>query len=1086
MAIRHWLTAIGLGAMVERFEQNDIDLDILPDLTEQDLDRLGLSLGQRKRFLRAVEALGAPDPAGLGLSPERAPAERRHLTVMFCDMVGSTALSEALEAEDLLEVIRRYQVFCASIIGRCEGYIARYVGDGILAYFGYPMASEGAAENAVLAGLDITAGIGDLDLPDSRRLSVRIGIASGVVIVGDLIGAGSAMEQPAIGVAPNLAARLMSIAPPDHVVVAESTRRLTADAFDYRTLGQQTFRGLSEPVEAWRLIGARADPRATVSTDGVAPFIGRVKARDLLRGQWRDIVNGSGRAMLISGEPGIGKSRLVEQFLHEIEDETATVQVYQASPHAQDSPLYPVSQRLRLLAGIKRGDDEPTIRRKLEPILIGQDTAARQERLDIFVRLVSPSSATPDDGLAQARRVRQQTMNAVIGHMIALAEMNPVVALIEDVQWLDPTSRELLPRVLSAITRHRVLVIVTSREAFDPDWRALSHVTSIDLDRLSRDDSKALVTGLAAARPLSPALIEEILDKTDGIPLFVEELTRNLLEVGDRDKSTDDAPSTGRIPDSLQDSLMERLDRVGPAKAVARIGAVFGRSFTRALVRKTGDLDDDRLSQALDTLTAADLVRREIDQQGTERFVFKHALVQETAYASLLREERQRLHAAAMRVLREQLPAIEDDVPELLARHATEANLPREAAGLWLQAGRRSLAQSAVVEAVHHLRRGLEAVDRLTDDQDTRQLRLQLLIRLGPALIAMNGPGSAEVEAVYAQGYALCRRLPESIDHFPVYWGWWRLSRDFGEMGRRADELLNRARQRGDEEMLLQAHHCQWASHFNRGDLQGCLDHIEQGLGLYDHGDYTAHAALYGNHDARVCGHGERALVHWLMGLPEKAMIAERDAHGWLQVLDHLGSRMHLLDISLMHRLYRRDAGEVGRLADEMIEMADNHGFSDHRAKALIFRGWAKSRLGDRKGGLAELRQGLSRQQEIGTQEDFPVYFDMFAETLALNGLIEEALEEMARAMREFQSIELAIWMPELHRRQARLLEEAYPGNPEPAMAAYHRAIAVAGEQGAEMLTRRATADLSRLGARTGLSIFADPHTGIAPAIGKR
>ena len=1070
-AVRRWLMAIGLGGLADLFEQHDIDLDIVCELSEEDLHKLGLTLGQRRRLLRAAQSLASAGAApAVALTPgsggERTPAERRHLTVMFCDIVGSTILSERLEAEDLLDVVRRYQDFCATIIGSNEGYIARFVGDGILAYFGYPMAHEDAPSHALQAALAITEGIDRLQLPQDTKLAVRIGIASGVVIVGDLIGAGAAVEQPAIGVAPNLAARVQGVAGPNDIVVADVTYRLTQDTFAFEDLGRREFHGISDPVRIWRLMGERsgASEAATYGRWSQTAFADRSDQLDLARSQWRQVKDGNGRALMIRGEPGIGKSRFVHQFLREV-DEEAMVQFYQGSPYNQDSPLHPLIQRFRLIANIDRGDNTATIRHKLDKVVIGEGPE-REARLDIFAHLLSPVSINQPQSLTAAKQIRERTLQTIVDYFVLRSRERPIIVVVDDFQWLDPTFIELLDRIMHAIPDERIYVIGTTREGVHTPWDQLPHVTQFELGRLPVKDAQALIASLAQDTVLTKAMINEIVEKTDGIPLFVEELTKSVVEL-DFDRSTKERrpARNGRsaIPISLQDSLMERLDRVGQAKTVARVGAVLGRSFSRELISRVGDFDSAYLDSALTTLSEAGLFYREIDQRGKESFAFRHGLVQEAAYDSLLREERQRLHAATAQALQHLFPKLEEERPDLLANHLSAAANYDEAARLWLQAGRISLAQSAIVEAVHHLRRGIEALDRLPETSAVQALRLQLLIRLGPALIALHGPGSSEVEEIYSKGYALCRSLPESEDHFPVYWGWWRRSRDFNEMNQRADELLGRAETHKNQGLMLQAHHCQWASHFNRGDFQGCLGHIDSGLQLYDKGDYRLHATLYGNHDAKVCGHGERSLVYWLLGRPDEAMESERLAQSWMETLSHGGTWMHHKDIAIMHRLYRRDAAEVLRLAEEIIAFADEQGFTDHRAKALVFAGWAHARLGNPSKGLTEIREGLERQKAIGTQEDFPIYYDMFAEVLALNGRIDEALEETTAAQAEFEAMGLRIWLPELRRRVGYLLQLRMPNDPEPALAAYRGALDLASEQGACTLALRAATSLAGL-----------------------
>ena len=1086
-AVRRWLMAIGLGGVADVFEANDIDLDIVADLSEDDLSSLGLSLGQRRRLLRAAQSLATAGSApAVALTPQNAGepvrAERRHLTVMFCDIVGSTVLSERLEAEDLLDVVRRYQNFCASIIGDNEGYIARFVGDGILAYFGYPMAHEDAPAHALQAALAITAGIGELELPQDVKLAVRIGIASGVVIVGDLIGAGAAVEQPAIGIAPNLAARVQGLAGPNEIVVADVTYRLTQDGFDFEDLGRRDFHGISEPVRIWRLLGERQGDSQAVTYGRWAQttFADRSDQLDLARAQWRQVQEGNGHVLVITGEPGIGKSRFVHQFLREA-GEGATVQIYQGTPYNQDSPLHPLIQRFRAIANIDHGDGPGTIRHKLDQVVQGEGEE-RQVRLEVFATLLSPVSIDRPQSQLTAKQNRERTLETVVDYFVKRSRERPMVVVVDDFQWLDPTSIELLDRLIRAIAGERVYVIITSRTNFDAPWKSAPHVVHVEMGRLLTQDTQALIASLAQGSALSKAMMREIAEKTDGIPLFVEELTKTVVELDFERAGKGHRTPRGvgaRIPISLHDSLMERLDRVGQAKTVARVGSVLGRSFSRDLIRRVGDFDPGYLDAALATLADAGLIYREIDQRGKETFVFKHGLVQDAAYDSLLREERRRLHAATARGLRDLLPRIEEDRPDLLANHLSSAGAYEEAARLWLKAGRISLAQSAIVEAVHHLRRGLDALDQLPERQDLQELRLQVLIRLGPALIFLHGPGSKEVEEVYSKGYELCRRLPESQDHFPVYWGWWRLSRDFNEMSQRADELLGRASARDDEALQLQAHHCQWASHFIRGDFKGSLKHVDCGLTLYDKGDYRSHATLYGNHDAKVCGLAERLLVYWLVGRPHDAIQTEREALTWAETLEHAGTWMHYMEATIIHRLYRRDAAEVLRVAEDMVAFADEQGFTDHRAKALVFAGWAHARLGNPSKGLSEMREGLERQKVIGTAEDFPVYYDMFAEVLALNGRIDQALAETTEAQAEFESLGLRIWLPELRRRIGLLLQLRMPGDPEPALSAFRGALQLASGQGANMLVLRAAISLA--GLLRGQGLVDEAYETLAP-----
>jgi predicted ATPase len=553
-----------------------------------------------------------------------------------------------------------------------------------------------------------------------------------------------------------------------------------------------------------------------------------------------------------------------------------------------------------------------------------------------------------------------------------------------------------------------------------------------------------------------------IIERTDGIPLFVEELTRTLLE--ERAQGTKVLPDQIPIPLSLQDSLMARLDRAGPAKDLAQTGSVIGRSFDRTLLSAVSDFTTEELEDALAVLIRADLIHRE----GQEVYSFKHALVQDAAYRSLLRDQRRSLHAKVATWLMELTPEVSDLNPDLLAHHLTEAGQTDRAIGWWIKAGRRSLDRSAMQEAERHLSQALRLADVLPEGRQTEELRMEIMVLLGPVLIFLRGPGSAEVEQLYARAYELSRQFPETSTSFRISWGWWRLSRDFTVMRERADALLRHAHARNDDGLLLQAHHCQWASHFNQGDLTECRRHIDRGLEIYDAGEYRHHASLYGNHDAKVCGHGERALVLWLAGDPDRALGEEAVSRGWAAGLGHIGSRAHALDIALMHQFYRRDTGQIMERAADMIALAEEQNFPDHRAKGLLFRGWALAQRGEVRRGLDELRSGLDRQKAIGTSEDFPVYHCMLAEVLALDGKPEEALTELTLARSEFERISLRIWAPEMERQIGEMMRLSGAADEVAIETAFRGALVEAARQGATSLELRAVTSLARLWERQG------------------
>jgi predicted ATPase len=639
------------------------------------------------------------------------------------------------------------------------------------------------------------------------------------------------------------------------------------------------------------------------------------------------------------------------------------------------------------------------------------------------------------------------------------AETEPFIAVVEDLHWADPTTLELIERVVDELSGRPILVILTSREDFTVPWRARPGLTVTELARLPPEECTSLMRQLAGSEALGQPVMREILRKTDGNPLFVEEFTRSTIEALQTPSGAVTVEPV-RIPATLHESLVARLDRAGPGKGLAQLCAVVGRSASRDFVQGIAGMSTPDLERARDALTRAGILHVEVDGSGVEHYVFKHALVQEAAYTSLVRERRQEAHCAVADALSNRSPDVVELNPELMAHHLTEGGRVEAAIEFWLRAAKRGLQRSGNLEATIQLRRGLQLLDR-PEMPPNPALRLEFLTLLAAALISVKGPGTAEVERLYAEAIEICRSVPEAPGHFPVYWGWWRISRDFFVMQRRADDLLARAEARKDDALLLQAHHCQWASHFNTGDFAGSATHIDLGLKIYDAGDYVSHASLYGNHDAKVCGHGELALILWLTGQPRRALAEEQISLEWAERLAHAGSRGHALDIALTHGVYRRDAGRVLELADSVIRFAEDQGFSNAEAKGFIYRGWAKALLGDSAVGLRELEAGIKRQRDIGTTEDFPIYYSMLAEALMLAGRIDAAMDCVQGARKDATNTGLAIWMPELWRWSGALARRT--GSDAIAEADLRQALEMARQQGARALELRAAMDLADL-----------------------
>ena len=734
--IADWLKTLGLSEYAERFAESDIDISVLRDLTDQDLKELGVSLGHRRKMLRAIAELPgvaptSPQPA-LTEPKRQDTAERRQVTVMFSDLVGSTALAARMDPEDLREVISAYQKCVAETVRRFGGFVAKYMGDGVLIYFGYPQAHEDDAERAVRAGLELIAAVTALKTRVS--LQTRVGIATGIVVVGDLIGSGEAQERGILGETPNLAARLQGIAESNAVVVAEGTRRLLGNMFELQDLGARDLKGISGPVRAWAALRASsAEGRFdALHASGLTALVGREEEFALLLRRWSKAKTGEGQVVLLSGEAGIGKSRLTAALLEGLADEPHTRLRYFCSPQHTDSAFNPIIGQMERAAGLVH-DDTPQARLdKLDTVLAQTATSIQDSAL--FAEMLS----LPSDGrypvldlLPQQRR--QRLLDALIGRTAELARQNPVLMIFEDAHWTDPTSLEALGRTVERIRNLRVLLLVTSRPEFAPPWIGRPHVTVLPLNRLAQRDVDTMIDHVIRDRSLPASIRQEIIERTDGIPLFVEEMTKAVLEAGSEAVAASRVeaipPPALAVPASLHATLMARLDRLGSAKEVAQIGAAIGRELPHALLATVVRKPEPELNLALDRLIQAGLLL----PQGAApyaSYLFKHALVQDAAYGTLLRGPRRALHARIAETIENQFTEIAENQPELLARHCTEAGLVEKAAGLWGKAGQRSLARSALVEAAEQLTRALAQVASLPSTPALRREAIKFQVAL--------------------------------------------------------------------------------------------------------------------------------------------------------------------------------------------------------------------------------------------------------------------------------------------------------------------------------------------------------------------
>src|SRR5262245_24827602 len=783
MDVGGWLRSLGLDRYEAAFRDNEINEQVLASLTQEDLKEIGVGpVGHRRMLLEAIAALHADkggnalsaDAANTSSAPSISPedrAERRQVTVMFCDLVGSTALSTRMDPEDLREVISTYQNSVAVTVGRFGGFVARYIGDGVLAYFGYPQAHEHDAERAVRTGLALVEEVPKLKTAAGVPMQVRVGIATGLVVVGDLIGGGSVHEHEVVGETPNLAARLQALAEPGTAVISSSTRRLTGGLFNYRDLGTVVLKGFAETVPAWQVLGVSpAESRFEALRASTTPLVGRGEETDLLLRRWERAKGGEGSVVLLAGEPGIGKSRIAETVLERLSGEPHTRLRLFCSPYHQDAPLYPSIAQLERAAGFRRDDTHEQRLTKLEAVLaLAANDLGEAAPLLAGLLSIPIGDRYPALDLTPQKR-KEKTLRTLVAQVEGLAARQLVLLVVEDAHWADPTSLELFELIVERASSLPLLAIVTFRSEFVPPWVGRPQVTLISLSRLPRRLRGEMIAHVTGGKVLPQEIADQIIDRTDGVPLFIEELTKAVVESGLLVEAGGRYVATGpvaplAIPTSLQESLLARLDRLAPTSDVAQIAAALGRQFSHELIRAVAAMPRQQLDDALAQLVNAELIFRRGTPPDAE-YTFKHALVQEAAYSTLLRSRRQQIHARVAGTFEHQFPDIVMAQPALLARHCTEAGLAEKAVVYWLKAGQQSLARSATTEAAAQLRKGLDALDGLPDGPGRQQLELDLQIELGYALMAAKGHSAPEVGAAFARA----RALAEQADR-PEYLG---------------------------------------------------------------------------------------------------------------------------------------------------------------------------------------------------------------------------------------------------------------------------------------------------------------------------
>jgi class 3 adenylate cyclase/tetratricopeptide (TPR) repeat protein len=903
------------------------------------------------------------EPSALPPAPGSS-AERRQLTVMFCDLVGSTALAAQLDPEDLREIISAYRDSVAAIVRKYGGTVSRYIGDGMLILFGHPSAHEDDAERAVRAALEIAAARHAPDAPPWLELRVRLGIATGLVIVGDLIGSEAAEAQAVIGETPNLAARLQMLAEPDGVVIAEDTRRLIGGLFDYQDLGAVTLKGLTAPVRAWRVLREGTESRfEALHAVALTPLVGRDDELELLGRRWRRARTGIGQAVLLGGEAGIGKSRLVAALQERVEGEPHIRLRYFCSPHHQDSALYPFIAQLQRSAGFDREDTPGARLDKLRALL--SRASSPDEDVAILAELLSiPTGDRYQSTVLTPQQKKAKTFDALARRIEGLAQRGPIMSVFEDAQWIDPSSRELLDRIVESAATLPVLLLITFRPEFQHAWTGKSHVSAMLLNRLDQSAGAALIRSVAGNRTLPSEIVDEIAERTDGVPLFVEELTKAVLEAGTAGvaQAVSAAPLPGlAVPLPLHASLMARLDRIGPvAKEVAQVGAAIGREFSYDLLAAATQRSESELRAALERLIGAGLVFPR-GEPPNATFLFKHALVQDAAYGTLLRGRRRELHARIARLLEDRLGKGIDAQPEILAQHCANADLIEKAVSYWQQAGEHSVARSAMPEAIRQMRKALNLLSDLPDAPERERTELELQLALGGALIAAKGHATEETGKAYTRARRLCESLNDTPNLLKALWGEFvhhHVRAETNRSHRAAEEMLDLAGRQNDTAALVAAHRAVGDSWLHRGQLVSARAHLEQGLALYKPAQHRSLTVLFAE-NARVAMLSFLSLTLGLLGLADQARARSREALAEARGLSHPISLAFALSVACRLYFVLDDWRAVRLRAEELIALTTEQRFAFFFAMGTAYRGWTLVEAGDPQAGMGLLRRGM-------------------------------------------------------------------------------------------------------------------------------
>ncbi|MGA7598668.1 MAG: adenylate/guanylate cyclase domain-containing protein [Pseudolabrys sp.] len=1074
--IAEWLGRQGLGQYAQTFAENHIDYSVLPDLTEDDLEKLGISLGHRKKLLRAIDAVWgtrqardttkvARTGAEATFPVQHREAEFRQITVMFCDLVGSTQLSEKLDPEDLQKIIDSYRRECSTAIRRYGGEVARYLGDGVLAFFGWPYAHEDDAPRAVHAALEIVSVV--TKISESVTLACRVGVCSGPVVVGEIRNSTASWSMDAVGETPNIAARLQTLAEPDTVLISESTRRLVSATFDLQSLGPQALKGITEPVRAYRVLAAKsAGSRFEAAHAGtLTPLVGRSSELRLLLDRWEKVKEGDGQVILLSGIPGVGKSRLLHELKSHVEEEPHILLHHQCSPYHNQSAFHPVIEQIEQAAHLIAREADADKITKLQAYL-PRSTNSSIEPLLLIANLLSISTENQQHlSELTPQQIKNRTISTLVEMLLAFSVQRPTLCIFEDAHWLDASTLELLELMISRIAHARVLLIVSSRPEFRPTWLAHANVSTHSLTRLSQAEVRTMIRDLLRGGNMPQKLVDQIIEKADGVPLFIEELTSSTLSAPLRETlGHTEQPASLRVPDTLSDALMERLDRAAPSRRVAQIAAVIGREFSDDLLSAAARIDEEDMQSALSLLEQADIIYR-VGISPFVRFAFKHVLLRDAIYDSLLKSKRQQIHADIAAILVHDFPKLVENQPEVLALHYQEASNHQMAIRYWFESGQRALAHSANVEAIANFRKALQLLNALPETPERIKQEIDIQLALGIPLIAVRGYTAAETREAFSRARTLCLRLGDIPEYFQALFGLWGNHWMCGkndEALRMADEFLSRSRALSDPVLLMVANRVMGSTLLTLGDFQSSASHFEETIRLSTGREERPLYNLY------MVGPRAASLLLlswdlWILGYPDQALSRVSEALASGKDLGHPYTVAFAHYMTSVVHLLRGDAAHALESAERSFEMSQEQRFSLYAILSRISRGRAIGELGRLGEARVELTQGIDEARRNGVGFMLPMMDSWLADVHTKTGENEYALSFVERALTNIGDVTGRSWEAELHRQRAQILLALDPSKLREAESHLQKSIEVARGQSAKSLELRAATNLAEL-----------------------